>query len=255
MPGLVSTHTLAPPLTSPTTRAGTPTASMPSAMTMPGGTVQPAAIRARLPTTARSRTVAPLPISASAWMTQPCTTHRWPTVAPSPTSVIGSSPPCSTEPSWMFAPRRMMIGPKSARSTAPYQIEASASTRTSPTRVAVGAIHASGLTWGSRPSKLKSGICPSCTWATFAPGRGLAAGPLAGGAGWDQMGGAPGYGGCGQGCYRGGGDRGSGAGDAAADGLGHGREQGGADRGTDLAAGVDHASDQALIGIGHAAAG
>ena len=32
-------------------------------------------------------------------------------------------------------------------------MEASASTRTSPTRVAVGAIHAPGLTSGSRPSK------------------------------------------------------------------------------------------------------
>ena len=78
-------------------------------------------------------------------------------VAPSPTSVTGSAPPCSTDPSWMFAPRRTMIGPKSARSTAPYQTEASASTRTSPTRVAVGAIHAPGLTSGSRPSKANSG--------------------------------------------------------------------------------------------------
>ncbi len=39
----------------------------------------------------------------------------------------------------------------------PYQTEASASTRTSPTRVAVGAIHAPGLTSGSRPSKANSG--------------------------------------------------------------------------------------------------
>ena len=45
----------------------------------------------------------------------------------------------------MLAPRRTRIGPKSARSTAPYQMEASASTRMSPTRVAVGAIHAPGL--------------------------------------------------------------------------------------------------------------
>src|SRR6266567_1178884 len=85
-------------------------------------------------------------------------------VAPSPTSVTGSAPPCSTELSWMFAPRRTRIGPKSARSTAPYQMEASASTRTSPTRVAVGAIHAVGLTSGSRPSKANNGIRPSCTW-------------------------------------------------------------------------------------------
>src|SRR5690349_21908785 len=103
-------------------------------------------------------------------MTAPCTTHRWPTVAPSPISVTGSSPPCSTEPSWMFAPCRTTIGPKSARSTAPYQTEASASTRTSPTRVAVGAIQAPGLTCGSRPSKANSGIRPSCTRAPEARG-------------------------------------------------------------------------------------
>src|SRR6266700_7020011 len=165
MAGLVSTHSLARPVTSPATRAGTPTAIMPSGTTIPGGTVAPAAIRARLPMTTPSRTVAPLPTSASVPMTAPCTTHRWPTVAPSPISVTGSSPPCSTEPSWMFAPRRTTIGPKSARSTAPYQMEASASTRTSPTRVTVGAIQAPGLTCGSRPSKAKSGIRPSCTQA------------------------------------------------------------------------------------------
>ncbi len=81
-------------------------------------------------------------------------------VAPSPTSVTGSAPPCSTDPSCTFAPRRTMIVPKSARSTAPYQTEASASTRTSPTRVAVGAIHAAGLISGSRPSNENNGIRP-----------------------------------------------------------------------------------------------
>src|SRR6185312_6902667 len=170
MTGFVSTHSFARPVTSPTTRAGTPTAIMPSGTTIPGGTVAPAATRARRPTTAPSRTVAPLPTSASVPMTAPCTTHRWPTVAPSPISVTGSSPPCSTEPSWMFAPCRTTIGPKSARSTAPYQTEASASTRTSPTRVAVGAIQAPGLTCGSRPSKANSGIRPSCTRAPEARG-------------------------------------------------------------------------------------
>ena len=51
-----------------------------------------------------------------------------------------------------------MIRPKSARSTAPYQIDAPASTTTSPTTVAVGATHASGCTCGDRPSKLNSGM-------------------------------------------------------------------------------------------------
>ena len=53
-----------------------------------------------------------------------------------------------------------MIGPKSARSTTPYQTDASSSTRTSPTRVAVGAIQAAGLTTGSSPSKENNGIDP-----------------------------------------------------------------------------------------------
>jgi hypothetical protein len=125
-----------------------PAACIPSGIFIPGGTVAPAATSARLPMTAPSSTVAPLPIRASAPTTAPCTTHKWPTVAPSPISQGGVAPPCSTEPSWMLAPRRTMIGPKSARSTAPYQIDASSSTLTSPTSVAVGAIQAVGLTVG-----------------------------------------------------------------------------------------------------------
>ena len=81
-----------------------------------------------------------------------------PTVAPGPISVAGSSPPCSTELSCTFAPARTTMRPKSARSTTPYQTEAPASTTTSPTSVAVGAIHASGCTWGERPSKENSGM-------------------------------------------------------------------------------------------------
>ena len=60
----------------------------------------------------------------------------------------------------MLAPRRTVIGPKSPRSTAPYQTDASSSTRTSPTRVAVGAIQAVGLTVGATPSNENSGISP-----------------------------------------------------------------------------------------------
>src|ERR1035437_7439532 len=57
-------------------------------------------------------------------------------------------------------------------STAPYQTDASASTRTSPPRVAVGAIHACGLTCGARPSKLKGGTCPSCPKGPYGAGGG-----------------------------------------------------------------------------------
>jgi len=47
----------------------------------------------------------------------------------------------------------MKIGEKSARSTAPYQTEAPASTCTSPTSVAVGAMNASSAIVGLTPSK------------------------------------------------------------------------------------------------------
>ncbi len=70
-------------------------------------------------------------------------------MAPGPTSVTGSLPPCTTHPSWTFAPSRMTIAPKSARSTALYQTEALASMRTSPTSVAVGAMNAVGCTVGA----------------------------------------------------------------------------------------------------------
>src|SRR3954454_1558394 len=50
------------------------------------------------------------------------------------------------------------MGPRSARSTAPYQTDAPASTTTWPTSVAVGATQASGCTSGERPSKLNSGM-------------------------------------------------------------------------------------------------
>ena len=64
-------------------------------------------------------------------------------MAPAPTTVA-----CGdvwiTELSCTLAPAPMTIGPKSARSTTPYQTEASASTVTSPMSVAVGATHAAG---------------------------------------------------------------------------------------------------------------
>jgi hypothetical protein len=60
--------------------------------------------------------------------------------------------------SWMFAPARIVIVPRSARITAPYQIDTPASTTTSPTSVAVGAIHASGWTVGRLPSNEYNGM-------------------------------------------------------------------------------------------------
>src|SRR3954447_22137725 len=158
MRGSPSPQAAAPDDSGPRTFAGDPSASTSSGISAPGGTRLPAPINVRLPIRAPSCTVLPLPISASAPTTAPCTRQRWPTVAPGPISVTGSSPPCSTEPSCTLAPARTTIRPKSARSTAPYQIEAPASTTTSPTSVAVGAIHASGWTCGERPSKENSGM-------------------------------------------------------------------------------------------------
>src|SRR3954470_16268924 len=158
MPGLPSTQTAAPADSGPRTRAGAPSAITSSGITAFGGTRLPAPISVRRPIRAPSCTVLPLPISASAAMTAPWTTQVCPTVAPGPISVSGSFPPCSTELSWMLAPARIQIRPKSARSTTPYQTEAPASTTTSPTTVAVGAIQASGWTCGARPSKENSGM-------------------------------------------------------------------------------------------------
>src|SRR5687767_14312784 len=148
-------------------------------MSAPGGTRLPAPISTRRPIRAPSCTVEPLPISASAPTTAPCTTHMCPTVAPGPISVTGSSPPCSTELSWMLAPARTTIRPKSARSTAPYQTDAPASTTTSPTSVAVGATHASGCTVDERPSNENSGMTGSLGSAGSASARARPAGDLA----------------------------------------------------------------------------
>src|SRR3954471_4707360 len=77
-------------------------------------------------------------------------------VAPWPIS--SGSAAGTTAPSWMLAPARTTIGAKSARSTAPYQTDAPASTVTSPTSVAVGATNASGCTVGRLPSNANSGM-------------------------------------------------------------------------------------------------
>src|SRR5438270_9711417 len=66
--------------------------------------------------------------------------------------------PCSTDPSCTLAPARTITGEKSARRTAPYQTEASSSTVTSPTSVAVGATNARGCTLGAFPSSSKNGM-------------------------------------------------------------------------------------------------
>ena len=82
----------------------------------------------------------------------------WPIVAPGPTSTPWPPLTCSTAQSCTFAPARMTIGWKSARTTALYQTDARSSIVTSPIMTAVGATNAEGCTRGDFPSKLNSGM-------------------------------------------------------------------------------------------------
>ncbi len=125
---------------------------------MPPTTSECAAIRLREPITAPSSTVAWLAITASAPMCTPWITQLWATVAPGPTSTGMPGGACSTQQSCTLAPSRTMMGAKSARRTALNHTDAPASTCTSPTSVAVGAMNAPGSTVGDRPSNEYSGI-------------------------------------------------------------------------------------------------
>ncbi len=140
------------PSSGPLTLQGAPIASIPSGIWVPGVTRAPAAIMARAPILAPSSTVLLLPTSASSPMSAPWIRQRCATVAPGPTSTPLTGVTWITAQSWMFAPRRMTMGEKSARTTALYQTEAFSSTVTSPTIVAVGAMNAEGWMRGDLPS-------------------------------------------------------------------------------------------------------
>src|SRR5690606_10569149 len=129
-----------------------------------GVTVAPAAIRLRAPTTALSSTMEPLPTNACSPIVQSWTMQECPIVAFRPISHTPSLT-CTTVLSWMLAPSRTMMRPKSPRSTAPYHTEAFFSTTTSPINVAVGAIQASGCTVGLTPSKANIGMGDTLTSA------------------------------------------------------------------------------------------
>src|SRR5437867_7032583 len=131
---------------------------MPSGISVPGVTSEPAATIARVPMREPSSTVDPLPTSASSAMVAPCTTEVWPIVAPGPISTAYIDVTWTTAQSWTLAPRRTTMGEKSARSTALYQTDAFSSIVTSPTSTAVGAMNALGCTRGVFPSKLNSGM-------------------------------------------------------------------------------------------------
>ena len=131
------------------TCAGAPAASIPAGMTVSGSTTEPAATSAPSPTTAPSSTCAPFAISARAPMVAPWMTALCAIEASSPMSAGMFARPWTTAPSWMFAPFPMTAYEVSPRTTAPYQMEAPASMRTSPTTVAVGAMKALGWMAGA----------------------------------------------------------------------------------------------------------
>ncbi len=127
------------------TSAGVPAASIPAGISVSGNTTDPAATSAPSPTTAPSSTCAPFAISARAPIVAPWITALCATDASSPMSAGAVARPCTTAPSWMFAPGPMTAYDVSPRTTAPYQMDAPSSMRTSPTTVAVGAMKA--LSW------------------------------------------------------------------------------------------------------------
>jgi hypothetical protein len=100
----------------------------------------------------------PFPIRHSSSSVQPWITQAWPTVTPGPISTGSAALTWTTEQSWTLAPARMTIGAVSPRTTALYQMDALASTMTSPMTTAVGAMNAPGSTRGDLSSKRKSGM-------------------------------------------------------------------------------------------------
>src|ERR1700726_1034444 len=84
--------------------------------------------------------------------------HMCATVAPGPMSVGTPGGAWSTDPACTLAPARITTGAESARTTVLNHTDAPASTVTSPISTAVGAMNASGCTFGDVPSNSKRGI-------------------------------------------------------------------------------------------------
>ena len=90
----------------------------------------------------------------------------WPIVTFAPTTVGRSSAQWMTQLSWTLEPSPMTIALLSPRRTAPNQIEAPASTVTSPISTAVGATYASSAICGVLPSSsMIVAIPPPCARA------------------------------------------------------------------------------------------
>ena len=113
--------------------------TLPSGISLPGGTSAPAAIRQRLPILAPSSTIAPLAIMLPSPTLQPCRKAMCPTVTSAPMRTGTPGSVWITLPSWMLLPRPISIQSVSPRITALNQTLAAASRRTLPITCADGA--------------------------------------------------------------------------------------------------------------------
>ena len=135
------------------TRAGTPTATELSGMTIPSGTSAPAPMMQFLPTTAWLRMVACIPMRLLSPTVQPWTMALWPTVTflPRTTCPPGSQWSTALSCTLLFLPS--ISAPSSARSTAPYQIFTPLPSVTSPSTVAFAATKTAPSSRGIFPPK------------------------------------------------------------------------------------------------------
>ncbi len=116
--------------------------SRPSGTRAPAATIEPSPIFAPL------RTVALIPIKQPSPISHPCTTARWPTTQPSPTTAGYPGSACSTQPSWTFVRAPIRIGSVSPRNTAPYQTLDCSPKYTAPMTKAPGATKEDSATSG-----------------------------------------------------------------------------------------------------------
>ena len=87
-------------------------------------------------------TTAPMPISDSSPMVQPCSMTWWPTVTFSPTTSGMPTSACSTLRSWMLLPLPMRMDSVSPRITVPNQTLLSSASATRPITCALSATQA-----------------------------------------------------------------------------------------------------------------
>ena len=134
-----------------TTRAGTPTATVPSGITLPSGTSAPAPMMQPRPTLQPSSRVACIPIRLPSPTSAPWTMAPWPTVTSRPSRMWLPGSQWRTALSWMLVFSPMVMGPSSPRITAPYQTVEPGLRVTSPTTTALPATKAAPSSRGVFP--------------------------------------------------------------------------------------------------------